>query len=256
MTQLAALVLVAGSLYEQSLVRLLRERFPEARTSYLLVDARTGRLVDSRWENAERPVPVGSLVKPFTALAYGEAHQYRYPEYVCRGKASRCWLERGHGRIGISEAVAQSCNAYFRALAAEVRVEDVANLAQRYGMEGPPAGSAAQTLIGLGSGWRVAPLELARAYCRLVAEPRAAELVRGMAISARSGTGRAARMGLAKTGTAPCVHRRKAPGDGYVMAFYPAESPRYAVLVRVHGVPGAEAAVVAGQMLRVIRDGK
>ena len=256
MTQLAALVLVAGSLYEQSLVRLLRERFPEARTSYLLVEARTGRLVDSRWENAERPVPVGSLVKPFTALAYGEAHQYRYPEYLCRGKASRCWLARGHGRIGIGEAVAHSCNAYFRALAVQVRVEDVANLAQRFGMEAPPAGSTAQTLIGLGGGWRVAPLALARAYCRLVEEPRAAELVRGMAMSARSGTGKAARMGLVKTGTAPCVHHPKAPGDGYVMALYPAESPRYALLVRVHGVPGAEAAVVAGQMLRAIRDGK
>jgi hypothetical protein len=40
------------------------------------------------------------------------------------------------------------------------------------------------------------------------------------------------------------------------MAFYPAEAPRYALLVRVHGVPGAEAARVAGKMLRVIRDGK
>jgi cell division protein FtsI/penicillin-binding protein 2 len=111
-------------------------------------------------------------------------------------------------------------------------------------------------LIGLGGGWRIAPLALAGAYCRWIAEPRAAELVRGMALAAQSGTGRAAGLGLIKTGTAPCVHEQKAPGDGYAMAFYPAEAPRYALLVRVHGVPGAEAARVAGKMLRVIRDGR
>jgi cell division protein FtsI/penicillin-binding protein 2 len=256
MTQLAAIVLLAGSLYEQSLIRLLRERFSDPGISYLFLDARSGGLLDSRWQDAERPVPVGSLVKPFTALAYGEAHQFHYPDYVCRGKASHCWLERGHGRIGIVEAVGHSCNAYFRGLAAEVRRDDLASLAQRYGVDPPPASSTVETLIGLGSGWTMAPLALARGYCRLIAEPRAADLVRGMALSAQSGTGRAAGLGLVKTGTAPCAHPHKAPGDGYVMAFFPAEAPRYALLVRVHGVPGAEAARVAGKMLRVIRDGR
>ncbi len=256
MTQLAAILLVAGSLYDQSLVRLLRERFSDPGVSYVFLDARSGGLLDSRWPDAERPVAVGSLVKPFTALAYGEAHQFHYPDFVCRGKASHCWLERGHGRIGIVEAVAQSCNAYFRGLAAEVRQADLADVAQRYGIDGPPAGSTADTLIGLGNGWKVAPLALAGAYCRLIAEPRAAELVRGMALAAQSGTGRAAGLGLVKTGTAPCAHVPKAPGDGYAMAFYPAQAPRYALLVRVHGVPGAEAARVAGKMLRVLRDGR
>jgi cell division protein FtsI/penicillin-binding protein 2 len=256
MRQLAAILLVAGSLYDQSLIRLLRERFSDPGISYLFLDARSGGLLDSRWPDAGRPVAVGSLVKPFTALAYGEAHQFHYPDFVCGGKASRCWLERGHGRIGIVEAVAQSCNAYFRGLAAEVRQADLAGVAQRYGLDGPPVGASVDTLIGLGSGWAMAPLALARGYCRLIAEPRAAELVRGMALSARAGTGRAAGLGLIKTGTAPCAHVPKAPGDGYAMAFYPAEAPRYALLVRVHGVPGADAARVAGKMLRVIRDGK
>ncbi|MGO9093604.1 MAG: penicillin-binding transpeptidase domain-containing protein [Bryobacteraceae bacterium] len=256
MTQLAAILLVAGSLYDQSLIRLLRERFSGPGISYLFLDARSGGLLDSRWPDAERPVAVGSLVKPFTALAYGEAHQFHYPDFVCHGKANRCWLERGHGRIGIVEAVAQSCNAYFRGLAAEVRPADLAGVVQRYGVDGPPAGATVETLIGLGRGWEMAPLALAGAYCRLIAEPRAAELVRGMALAAQSGTARAAGLGLVKTGTAPCAHVPKAPGDGYAMAFYPAEAPRYALLVRVHGVPGAEAARVAGKMLRVLRDGR
>ena len=256
MIKFAALLLPAGPLYEQSVVRLLRERFSEAPISYLFLDARTGRMLDSRWSDAAQPVPPGSLVKPFTALAFGEAHRFHYPEYICRGKASGCWLARGHGRIGITRAVAHSCNAYFRALAAKVPADDIASLAQRYGLDAPPLGAKTDVLIGLGSGWKIAPAALARAYCRLIAEPRAADLVRGMALSARSGTGHAARIGLVKTGTAPCTHEKKAPGDGFVMAFYPAQSPRYALLVRVHGVPGAEAAKVAGRMLRVIRDGE
>ena len=44
-------------------------------------------------------------------------------------------------------------------------------------------------------------------------------------------------------------------GDGYVIALYPAESPRLLLLVCVHGVPGAEAAVTVGRILRVATDG-
>ena len=101
----------------------------------------------------------------------------------------------------------------------------------------------------------MSPEALLRAYRLLLADPNAAELARGMAISARSGTGRAAGVGLVKTGTAPCVHRRRAPGDGYAIAFFPAAAPRYALLVRVHGVPGAQAAVELGRMLRLLGAG-
>jgi len=68
------------------------------------------------------------------------------------------------------EAVAQSCNAYF-AVGSEVRPADLANLAHRYGLDAPAAGSTVDTLIGLGNGWTIAPVALARAYCRLIQEP-------------------------------------------------------------------------------------
>jgi cell division protein FtsI/penicillin-binding protein 2 len=256
MTALALLLVAAAPLYEQSVARVLAERFANARTSYIFMDAAGGRLIDAHWEDAGRPVSVGSLVKPFTALAYGETHRFRYPEFVCRGTRSGCWLPHGHGCIGIREAIAHSCNAYFRALATRVAVRDAAALAARFGFEGPPEDSLPDALVGLGGIWKVTPESLARAYCRRVKDPRARDLVRGMALSARVGTGRAAGAGLVKTGTAPCVHRPHAPGDGFVMALYPADSPRYALLVRVHGVPGAEAALFVGRMLRVLREGK
>jgi len=80
----------SDSLRKQSTARLLEQRFPGQDLSYLLLDAQTGDLIAARWENASQPVPMGSLLKPFTALAYGEAHSFRYPEYVCRGQAGGC----------------------------------------------------------------------------------------------------------------------------------------------------------------------
>ena len=82
----------------------------------------------------------------------------------------------------------------------------------------------------------------------------------GMSESARRGTAaevdRALSFpdALAKTGTAACTHSRRAPGDGFTVALYPADEPQLLLLVRVHGVPGAQAAKIAGQMLHKIED--
>lgn len=265
-----AILLVApatpgASLYEQSIARMLEYRFSSPDISYLLFDARTRTLVAARWDEPHRPVPLGSLVKPFTALAYAQRHEFKYPEFVCLGSAGGCWLPHGHGHIGMAEAMAFSCNAYFRAIASNVRTEDVSAVLCRFGIQSTLEGLPAQALAGLGHDWKMSPGEIVRAYCELATQPAEAgtgELLRGMALSARAGTGsavgRAVRGAatLVKTGTAPCAHPRQGPGDGYVIVVYPAESPRLALLVRVHGVPGAQAAVVGGQMLRAAVDGK
>src|SRR5439155_1563045 len=53
--------------------------------SYLLIDAATERTIDARWDDRERSLPVGSLIKPFTALAYADTHGFVYPTFTCRG---------------------------------------------------------------------------------------------------------------------------------------------------------------------------
>jgi transpeptidase family protein len=260
----------APTLYEQSMSALLERHVTAEGVSYLLVDVRTGRLLGARWNDPRRPVPMGSLVKPFTALAYAEAHGFHYPEYDCRGEADGCWLPRGHGRIGIEQAIAHSCNVYFTRLAAHVDPDQVGRLARTYGLTHGPDLIDRRALIGLGDDWRVAPVEIAAAYCAIVSharDPGVTELVSGMALSAEAGTGRAVTTPLrgtpppvprvlVKTGTAPCVHSRKAPGDGYAVVLWPAEFPRYALLAGVHGVPGSRAAAVCGEMLRAIRAGE
>lgn len=61
-----------SSLFAQSAAQALANDFPSRDISFLLVDAHTGRVLASRWDNPDSPIPMGSLLKPFTALAYGE----------------------------------------------------------------------------------------------------------------------------------------------------------------------------------------
>ena len=229
----------------------------ENAASYLLLDAAHGTVDAIRWRAAEVPVPVGSLVKPFLAITYGQTRRMRFPVHECTGHD--CWLKTGHGRIGMASAIAYSCNSYFRHLAQDVLPGEVAEVADRFGLHGPPLNCDSDTLFGLGSDWRLAPIEVARAYAELAArrtEPGIAEIIEGMRLSASMGTaaavGRALQgvSALAKTGTAPCSHSPTAAADGYAVVVYPADSPRYVLLVQSHGAVGRQAAETAARLLR------
>jgi len=253
----------ANSLFTQSAAYVFGHEFTSHDISYLLLDARTGALLSARWENPEKPISLGSLVKPFTALAFAEEHEFRYPTHVCRGEASGCWLPRGHGTVDITSAIANSCNSYFRALTANMKGGEVAPVARRFGLDEPGPGLSGPVLSGIGNRWEISPLHMARAYLELIRrreQPGVSEVLAGMAESAKRGTG--SEIGrslkhsgaLVKTGTATCTHRDHAPGDGFVVVLLPAEQPELLLMLRVHGVPGARAAVTAGHMLARIEE--
>lgn len=255
--------LVPATLFSQSAAEVLHRDFSDDRISYLLLDAQSGAVIASRWEHPETPIPLGSLVKPFTTLAYGEQHAFRYPGHVCRGTPTGCWLPRGHGRVDLTAAIAYSCNSYFRALTREMTAAEVSPIAHRFGFQAPSREISGAALAGLGNHWRIAPLSMAHAYLELVRhrdQPGVREILDGMAESAFRGTGTAVDgslpypNALVKTGTAACMHSTHAPGDGFTMALVPADQPRLLLMVRVHGVPGAQAAHTAGQMLRRIQE--
>lgn len=247
-------------LTQQSIANALDRASPGSDTNYLLFDAGSDHAIAARWPQLDSPIPVGSLVKPFTALAWFETNGRNYPEFRCRGRAGGCWFPPGHGRIAMPQAIGFSCNAYFRALVSALAPEQVSRLSQRFGIEGPPAAAARNSLFGVGNEWLISPRLLVRAYIELVAradQPGVRELKEGMALSVRKGTAAAAggaysSQMLAKTGTAACTHAPKAPGDGFTIVLYPADSPRFALLVRVHGVPGSEAARTAGRLLKIV----
>jgi cell division protein FtsI/penicillin-binding protein 2 len=231
------------------LTLVLAAAIPTTDVNYILVDVRTRQVLKQDWPDAGKSIPVGSLVKPFTALA----SKGPYPEFVCHGIADQCWLAKGHGRLQFREALAHSCNAYFLQLARSVDPTTLAVVATKFGIPLPDADTP-EARIGLGKDWQISPLALTRAYCELTArssEPRVAEILAGLKLAAESGTASAIGRGaLAKTGTAPCVAQRKHVGDGFTIVLAPADAPRIAILVRVHGVPGAEAAKSAAVILK------
>lgn len=202
--------------------------------SFLRMDVRTGRVLERQWQD-DRPIHPGSLAKPFIALAYAQSHQFRFPEITC----TRCWLPRGHGRIGLRDAIAQSCNTYFDTLRAALGPGELDAVARRFGLRSVD---------------EARPEELLRAYIELsrrAAEPGVNVILEGMRLAAKSGTAkRLAHDALAKTGTAPCTHIPKAPGDGFVVVLYPAVQPRVALLARLHGRPGSHAAAEAARLVQ------
>jgi cell division protein FtsI/penicillin-binding protein 2 len=246
------------SLFSQSAGQLLDREFPDPNVSFFLLDAHTGFVLSSRWEEPQKAIPLGSLVKPFTALAYGAEHGYQFPEHVCHGEASGCWQARPHGSLDLVSAMAYSCNSYFRALAATLTGDQLDPVAKQFGIEAPDANLTGPPLMGLGSDWRISPLRMAHAYLELVRrreQPAVHEILAGMAQAASRGTGSIVGRALphsdalVKTGTAPCTHLRPAPGDGFTIALVPADQPEILLMVRVHSVPGSVAAATAARML-------
>jgi cell division protein FtsI/penicillin-binding protein 2 len=246
------------SLFAQSAIQLLAREFPNPDISFLLFDAHSGVLLSSRWDDPQNPIPLGSLVKPFTALAYASQHNYQFPAHICRGAASGCWQARPHGELNLTSAIAYSCNSYFRALAATLTGEQLLPIAKQFNIEPPGADLTGPPLMGLGDQWRISPLKMAHAYLELVRrreQPAVREILAGMAQASEYGTGSAVGRALkhsdalVKTGTAPCTHARPAPGDGFTIALVPAAQPEILLMVRVHSVPGAIASATAARML-------
>ncbi len=239
----------AQSLYAQSIQAALARS--TAGREVLVLDLRRGEILGDTFTPHTSAIPVGSLLKPFLALAYAATHSAPLPTEVCHGLPDRCWKPAGHGTMTLVSALANSCNAYFLQLARDLEPGSIPYL------PAPPQHASPATLIGLTPEWRIAPEALARAYAALLAAPSSAvqdQVLKGMRGSATYGT--AARIGvhpggvLAKTGTAPCVDGPCAiDGDGLVLAAAPASHPTVLVLLRQRGTNGAVAAAAAGRVL-------
>jgi cell division protein FtsI/penicillin-binding protein 2 len=245
-------------MFAQVAAEKLAQGFASPGVSYLLYDMERERFLVSHWNGSRKPIPVGSLVKPFTALAYAESHDYRFPGHLCNG-GSTCWLPKGHGNLRIAHAIGVSCNSYFVDLAAQTGAAQVASVAQRYGLNGPLENASPEAMAGMYGQWQESPESVVRAYALLLQRaqlPAVRDIVDGMAEAARSGTAAAlSPQGLhllAKTGTSACTHEHRATADGFVLVAWPAELPRYLLLVREHGVTGASCAALGGRMIRAL----
>jgi hypothetical protein len=257
--QLAAEASVTSptSLRAQSTQSALTQRWPRAanpRLSWLVLDITIGQIIAHQGSDPDVPIPVGSLTKPFLALAYARTHN-AFPHVICRGTQDRCWLPRGHGSLGVEDALAHSCNAYFLKLASQTDPNALQSVLKLLGLPSPPAEATPAELIGLDPTWEIAPATLARAYASLLSQPDAASILAGLREAASKGSASAlySEDALAKTGTAPCHHRTcVASADGLVIAITPIEDPRTLLLLRQQGSTGAATATLAAQMLHVL----
>jgi hypothetical protein len=241
-------------LHTQSAAAVLAREFADPDISYLLLDA-DGQIMAQRWDRPERDIPVGSLTKPFMAVAYSRTHR-SFPKFHCAG-GKTCWFPRGHGTLAVREAIAFSCNSYFHQLVAQAG-SGFRPAMENFALHGAGDHEKAQSFT------TASPLALARAFLELThhaGEREVRPVLEGLALSAKSGTAKAVdaalpgMTALAKTGTAPCTHKKKAPGDGFALVMFPAERPRALLLVRLHGRPGFMAAAIAGRMVAKVEGG-
>jgi cell division protein FtsI/penicillin-binding protein 2 len=258
----SALAQSDDALFRTAAEAALKREFLDVGTSYILLDAPSGTIIASRWPNQHRAIAFGSLMKPFVAIAYGAEHQ-TFPQHLCHGTSDRCWLPRGHGSLALEQAIAHSCNSYFLDLATGVSPLQIEQTRRQFGLSGPGS-YAPEDVIGLGNTWRNRPIDLARAYVKLLSMRNTTvpqRIFAGMTMAADDGTGVALEVAdkpgraLIKTGTAKCTHGTKAPGDGFALALWPADAPRYMLLVRQHGKPGSHAAAIAGKMITLLQEG-
>ena len=206
---------------------------------------------------ADAPLPVGSLQKPFVAEAWAATHGGDPPRVRC-GPDSGCWLPAGHGELGLAAALARSCNTYYRTLAAEVSLQDLAAALESAGFTRAPATpEEAIGLPGAEGPLRIRPQDLLAAYARLVKEPWIkgeavrAQVLAGLRESALDGTAKGlGRRGFwAKTGTVPSPDGNPLHTCGLALAV---DDTGWALLARLDPGTGREAAAaMAGALARL-----
>lgn len=213
----------------------------------------------SRADGGDAPMPVGSLQKPFVAQAWAAAHPGAAPPDFRCGPASRCWLPAGHGELGLSRALAVSCNAYFRSLAEATPLPDLdAHLRAAGFLDGPRTADEAIGLPGPAGALRIRPSALLAAYARLVREPWSdggtlrPQVLAGLRDAALDGTARGLghRGFWAKTGTVPASDGDPLRTCGLALAV---DDAGWAILARLEPGTGREAAAALDGLVARLR---
>lgn len=252
----------------------------KSRAVVLIAEASTGRVVAAagleRASTMRRPA--GSLYKLPIAMAllrsgrFNASMTHRCAGHeAINGSTRTCWISSGHGRLRFVQALAESCNLYFRTFASVVTREAILRGARDLGLytdsnapidpdrqlddefllEGTEEQTPSQVLrtaLVLATRGRLS----AGGDARDLASGRFTPLYAGLRLAVTTGTARGAwsrRIAIAgKTGTAPLI-RGGNRTVGWFVGFAPVERPRYAIVVAVDDGRGSDAATLAGRAL-------
>lgn len=229
----------------------------------LVADLATGeRFGKCSGDGARREHLPGSVFKVASAVAIARGgnppREFCPGIYDDRGRRSFCVLHSGHGSVGLDEALAASCNFYFRKNAPErealLREGLALGLLRPAALPALRRAPVADLVLGMAPGQEIAPEDLLESAALWPRNARAWRLLRrGLVGCVASGTCRAAGLEgvpvAGKTGTAPAPD-----GSGATQAWFvglaPAQSPRAAVVVFLERGEGREAAAYGGGALR------
>ncbi len=205
----------------------------------------------------EQPVSLGSIIK-IPLVMYMIDHQLTDFEYACRGndvwhhRIYYCWLDKGHGKLNLREALANSCNLYFATLLKKIPRKNLFNYFQTVGFpvdakNAPPEFPDLffQKQVGM-----YLKLNLLKTWMIDLAmklqEPHYLLLKNAMQQSVNTGTAQQARQQsiqvLAKTGTgksADLEMNHTYDFNGFFLGYAPAERPTYLVFVFIQDSVGA-----------------
>ena len=244
----------------------------------LVADVRSGRLVavaNRQWSNRAEYGP-GSVFKLAIALAALRSGSFEPGwSFTCRGvdtlkgHAWSCWTRSGHGRLALSEAIANSCNLYFRRIASTISRREILDAGRSVGLvpRSAAAGDPDRVLSDerlLGDAFMISPSQMMTVALAFASRGRRspshidlfgaryAPLYRGLRDCIRNGTGReaaSARFSMGgKTGTSLDTDRPNGTA-GWFIGFAPFDEPRYAIVVLDRRGRGLDAARLARQVL-------
>ncbi len=220
---------------------------------------------------ASEPFRPGSLFKLLTAEAAVQAGLK--PKFRCAGHAEIggkkrfCWNRKGHGELDLAGALAQSCNLFFAQLGVELGNGEFKGELARYAflaskIEGKDilASDLANFAIGDSTDFKMTPLEVAQWWIGLLEKlqrPEYSPLLQGLRRAGREGTAsRGVPSGmdvLVKTGTSDSELARYKT-DAWFLAAYPAEHPRYALVIFLKEAYGfREPAALARKIFTIAR---
>jgi YD repeat-containing protein len=234
----------------------------------VMADARSA--VPERWQawslegealspeapSAFAPEAVGSIQKPWVLKAWAIHNSSKAaPQIFCPGSPD-CWRIGGHGWLGLRRATAESCNAYFRKLAAEVSEQELEEAFREAGFETslPLTPDRAIGLGGSSGAITISPFKLLNAFRELIRQPwpsgetHRLELLRGLEEAGRSGTaaGSGLRGLLVKTGTSSRGGTSIEAMTGWALAA--SLDAEQLVLGRLESATGRMAAVELGSL--------
>lgn len=248
----------------------------------LVLDVATNRIVAAQQlgEAARTLAAPGSTLKPLVLYSLLAA---RHWDPARRVACNRKLMIAGHGLscphplaqpFDAREALTWSCNTYFAQMAEALQPGELGQMLRRTGLLGAtslarseatadfrePQTTAEEQLAVLGVvGVRVTPLELAEAYrwlaLEIAARPQsepAQVVISGLRNSASYGMAEEAHLGgtavAGKTGTAEDADSSRT--HGWFVGLAPAGKPQVVVTVFVTSGRGADAAHVAGLLLK------